>query len=184
MKSLLGTLILSLFLLLNGFTQPFNFSNYSINDGLSQSVANCIFQDSNGYMWIGTQNGLNRFNGESFDIFSHDPINSNSISNNWIYSISEDSDGNLWIGTKGGLNKYQSKQNKFERIDYQTNFTHDVERYCYDIICLSNGNMVTNTPPVISVYDHENKLFTHFQSNLEYDGSIKDVKITMIEDSD
>lgn len=77
------------------------------------------------------------------------PIDSGSISNNWVYAIAEDSDGNLCIGTKGGLNKYVVSQNKFKRIAYQTKYTYDVTRYSYDLICLKNGQILINTPPVI-----------------------------------
>jgi ligand-binding sensor domain-containing protein/signal transduction histidine kinase len=183
MKRLIGILIFSIILLANGYSQQYIFTNYSINNGLSQSVVNCLFQDSKGYIWIGTQNGLNRFNGETFDVYIYNPADSSSISNNWIYAIAEDSDGNLWIGTKGGLNKYLVGENKFKRIVYQTSFTYDITRYSYDLICLSNSQILINTPPLISIYDPKNKSFTHFQNKLEYDGSVKDVKIPILEDA-
>ncbi len=182
MKRLFCILIFSFGLIINGYSQQFAFTNYSINEGLSQSVVNCVFQDSKGFIWIGTQNGLNRFNGEAFDVYIFNPLDSNSISNNWIYCIAEDSSGNLWIGTKGGLNKYLVKENHFQRITYQTNFSHDVTQYFYDIICLKNGNVLINTPPVISIYNPETDSFNHFQSELEYDGAVKDVKIPVLED--
>lgn len=184
MKRLLTILFFSFILIFNGYSQYYVFTNYSINNGLSQSVVNCQFQDSKGFIWIGTQNGLNRFNGETFDVYSYNPADSCSISNNWIYSIAEDSEGNLWICTKGGLNKYLVGQNKFKRIAYQTGFTYDVTQYCYDNICLKNGTILINTPPVLSVYDPDKKSFSHFQSKLKYDGAVKDVKIPMLEDSD
>ena len=166
MKKLFSILVISFLLLSNGYSQYYIFTNYSINNGLSQSVANCLFQDSRGYLWIGTQNGLNRFNGETFDVYSYNPVDSGSISNNWVYAITEDSDGNLWIGTKGGLNKYLVRQNKFKRISYKTNYPFDITQYCYDIIRLRDGRLLINTPPVLSVYDPEKKVFTHFRSNL------------------
>lgn len=184
MKRLISILVFSYILLTNGYAQQYIFTNYSINNGLSQSVVNCIFQDSKGYIWIGTQNGLNRFNGETFDVYSYDPVDSGSISNNWVYAIAEDTSGNLWVGTKGGLNKYVVSQNKFKRIAYQTKYTYDVTRYSYDLICLSNGQIIINTPPVISIYDPKKESFTHFQNKLEYDGSVKDVKIPVLEDAD
>jgi len=183
-KRLIIILVFSFILFINGYSQQYIFTNYSINNGLSQSVVNCIFQDSKGYIWIGTQNGLNRFNGETFDVYTYNPADSGSISYNWIYSITEDTDGNLWIGTKGGLNQYLAKQNKFKRISYQTSFSYDVARYCYDVIRLSNGQILINTPPLISVFDPEKESFTHFQSKLEYDGAVKDVKIPILEDVD
>ena len=70
--------------------QQYIFSHYSVDNGLSQSVIKCIFQDSKGYIWFGTQQGLNKFNGYSFDNYLNNPADSNSISDNWIYSITED----------------------------------------------------------------------------------------------
>ena len=136
MKKLLIIIFFSFTFTNSGFTQQYIFTNYSINEGLSQSVVNCIFQDSRGYIWIGTQNGLNRFNGETFDVYSYNPADTSSISNNWIYNITEDTNGNLWIGTKGGLNIYRENNNNFKRVVYQTGFEHDVTQYFYDIICL------------------------------------------------
>jgi ligand-binding sensor domain-containing protein/signal transduction histidine kinase len=184
MKRLLFIIFFNSNFVYSGFSQQYIFNNYSINEGLSQSVVNCVFQDSKGYIWFGTQNGLNRFNGETFDVYSYNPADSNSISNNWIYNIAEDKEGNLWVGTKGGLNKYSASKNSFERIDYQTGFEYDITQYFYDIICLKNGNMLINTPPLISFYDTEKDSFTHFNSKLEYDGSVKDVKIPMLEDDE
>ena len=184
MKRFITILVFSHILILNGYSQQYIFTNYSINNGLSQSVVNCVFQDSKGYIWIGTQNGLNRFNGETFDVYSYNPADSNSISNNWIYAIAEDTDGNLWIGTKGGLNKFLTTQNKFERMVWQSGFKTDVTQYIYDILCLTNGKILINTPPVISVYDSGNNEFTHFQSKLNYDGAVKDIKIPVLEDVD
>jgi len=90
------------------------FNNLSIKDGLSQSSPNCIFQDSRGLMWIGTEDGLNKYDGYSFIVYKPDQKNPFSISNSRILSIAEDQSGNLWIGTNGGgLNKYDRKSDRF-----------------------------------------------------------------------
>jgi len=184
MKQISGILFFLIILAGQVYSQQYNFANYSINEGLSQSVVNCLFQDSKGYIWIGTQNGLNRFNGKSFDVYNYNPMDTNSISNNWIYAIAEDHNGNLWVGTKGGLNKYITNKNKFQQINYETGFEHDVTKYIYDVVCLSNGSIIINTPPVISVYNQEDGSFSHFQTKLEYDRAVNDVKIPVIEDFD
>ncbi|HSO88451.1 MAG TPA: two-component regulator propeller domain-containing protein [Draconibacterium sp.] len=184
MKRIITILFFSFLFQINSFSQEFGFTNYSINEGLSQSVVNCVFQDSKGYIWIGTQNGLNRFNGSTFDVYTTTPADSASISNNWIYAITEDKSGNLWIGTKGGINKYIYDQHIFQRIDYQTGFSQDVTRYSYDVFCNTKGNIIINTPPVISVFNPENESFDHFQSKQEYDGAVKDVKIPVLQDTD
>lgn len=184
MKRLCCFLILGFALIFDLYSQHYTFSNYSINKGLSQSVVNCVFQDSKGYIWLGTQNGLDRFDGREFKLFRFNPADSNSISNNWIYAISEDRENNLWIGTKGGLHKYFRKENRFERIEYETGYSFDVTNYSYDNLCLKNGNILVNTPPVISILDLKENTFSHFTSNLEYDASVKDVKIPVLEDND
>lgn len=184
MKQLAGILIFSLLLVTHVYSQQYNFSNYSINEGLSQSVVNCVFQDSKGYIWMGTQNGLNRFDGENFEVYRFNPSNPNSISSNWIYSISEDKEGDLWVGTKGGLNKYLRSENYFVPFKYQTNFTRDITQHIYDNICLRNGNILINTPPVISIYNNEAGEFAHFHCDSEFDGAVKDTKIPVLEDDD
>jgi len=181
MKQLIGFLFFSLLLMGEVYPQQYGFTNYSISEGLSQSVINCIFQDSKGYIWLGTQNGLDRFDGREFKLFRFNPTDSNSISNNWIYAISEDTEGNLWVGTKGGLHKYFRSENRFERIQYQTGFQSDVTEYSYDNICLENGKILINTPPVLSIYDPVTKNIEHYTTDFPYDASVKDVKIPVLE---
>ena len=172
-------------LLLAGLTsrpQQFFFTNYPIEKGLSQSVVNCVFQDSRGYVWVGTQNGLNRFDGYHFEIYSYNPSDSTSLSNSWIYSIDEDKQGNLWVGTKGGLNQWIRKEKRFRRMKYATGFANDVTDYPYDARVARNGNILVNTPPVLSVFDPKTGSFKHFTNRLPYDGSVKDNRIPLLED--
>ena len=87
---------------------------YGSHEGLSQSVVNCVIQDSKGFIWAGTQDGLNRFDGYSFKIYKPDIEDSTSISHNHIWIIVEDSKKNLWLGTYGGgLNFYDYNNDKF-----------------------------------------------------------------------
>ena len=79
------------------------FTNISIEQGLSQSVVICILQDSQGFLWFGTQDGLNRYDGYEFKIYKNDPDDIQSLSNDWVTSIVEESDGTLWIGTLGAV---------------------------------------------------------------------------------
>ena len=74
-----------------------------------------MIQDSRGFLWFGTQYGLNRFDGYSFKSYLNNPKDSLSISDNFIFSLAEDSKGNLWIGTQNGLDRYDFRKNKFER---------------------------------------------------------------------
>ncbi len=79
------------------------FEHLTVENGLSQNAGLAIFQDSKGYLWVGSQDGLNRYDGYSFKVFKHDPDDPNSISHNSILAITEDKDGYLWIGTWGGF---------------------------------------------------------------------------------
>jgi signal transduction histidine kinase/ligand-binding sensor domain-containing protein len=163
-------------------SQQFFFTSYPIEKGLSQSVVNCVFQDSKGYIWAGTQNGLNRFDGYHFEIFSFDPADTNSISNSWIYSVDEDREGNLWVGTKGGLNQWLRKEKRFRRIKYSTGYPNDVTDYPYDVHVARNGSLLINTPPVLTIYNPSRMSYRHYTGSLAYDGSVKDNRIPLLED--
>jgi len=165
-----------------GNAQQYFFSGYSISDGLSQSVVNCIFQDSKGYIWFGTQNGLNKYNGYTFEIFTSIPNDTNSITNNWINGITEDKEANLWIATKGGLVKYTRKDKSFSRKKYTSPFQVLITDCVYDVKCARNGNIVINMPPVLSVCDPKTMKFRHFISPFAFDGSAKDNNIPLLED--
>ena len=74
----------------------------SLEQGLSQSVIDVIFQDSKGYLWFGTQDGLNRYDGYSFVVYKNEPGNSNTLPGNTITAMAEDHEGKLWVGTLDG----------------------------------------------------------------------------------
>jgi ligand-binding sensor domain-containing protein/serine phosphatase RsbU (regulator of sigma subunit) len=94
---------------------------FGLEEGLSQSAVNCMIQDSSGIIWIGTQDGLNKFDGYNFTTFRHEPFDKNSLSSNYIWDIEEDNDGNLWIATQLGFNKYTKSTGKFQSF-YHNSF--------------------------------------------------------------
>ena len=97
--------------------QNARFEHLTINDGLSQGSIKCILRDHRGFMWFGTQDGLNRYDGYSFKVYRHEIGDSSSISSNNIPCMAEDLNGDLWIGTSNGLNKFDRKQNRFIRFN-------------------------------------------------------------------
>ncbi|MEM7503503.1 MAG: sigma 54-interacting transcriptional regulator [Pseudomonadota bacterium] len=101
-------------------SRSLRFQRLSRDDGLSQSFVYSIAQDRTGYMWFGTQEGLNRFDGHDFLVFANRADQPNSISDESIRTVIEDRDGTIWIGTDaGGLSKYDPAQQSF------TNYLHD-----------------------------------------------------------
>jgi GAF domain-containing protein/ligand-binding sensor domain-containing protein len=110
------------------------FDHYSIEDGLSQSSGKSIFQDSKGYVWIGTEDGLNRFDGYEFKVYRHDPEDPASLGNNYINAILEGPQGVLWLGTYGGgLDRFDTAKGEF------SHYRHNPE----DVNSLSDDQILT-----------------------------------------
>ncbi|WP_128544543.1 hybrid sensor histidine kinase/response regulator [Larkinella soli] len=105
MKNIIGLFIaLHLFPFFRTAAQvaPPHFKHISANEGLSQTNVTCILQDRKGFMWFGTQDGLNRYDGYTFQIFQNDLRNPASLSGNYVMCLFEDRKGRLWVGTDGG----------------------------------------------------------------------------------
>ena len=98
----------------------YRFINYNVSNGLSQNSVHCIFQDRDGLIWVGTQDGLNSFNGKSFKKYRANSLDSTTLSDQFVLSIEEDNNGFLWVGTRNGLNKLNKQTGKFTRY-YLTN---------------------------------------------------------------
>ena len=96
--------------------QDMTFRHLAVEDGLSQNTINCIYQDHYGFMWFGTQDGLNCFNGFGFRVYRNDPEDSATLSHNWIWDVIEDDSLNLWIATWDGLTKYDRSLHTFQRF--------------------------------------------------------------------
>ena len=92
------------------------FYNLTTANGLSSNAATSVIQDKQGFYWIGTLDGLNRFDGNSCKIFQHDENDSNSLSHNHCLSIMQDIEGNIWIATLMGVNRYRIKENEFDHF--------------------------------------------------------------------
>lgn len=116
-------------------SDQYSFNYYSTAQGLSNNSVICTQQDKLGYIWIGTKDGLNRFDGRNFRIYRRNPENQNSISNNYILEIFQDRDSVLWIGTKGGgLCRYDRKTDSFTPFLYNEN---DIQSISHpEVLCI------------------------------------------------
>src|SRR5215212_5787067 len=104
-----------------GGQAPYYFRHYEVEHGLSNNTVLCSVQDKKGFMWFGTIDGLNRFDGYTFKTFRNDPSNKKSIGNNSIFHLYADSDGNLWAGTSKGLFRYDPIEESFTLIPITAN---------------------------------------------------------------
>lgn len=143
-----------------GFLSIAQFNNFKFEyldtvDGLSSSTCLTIFQDSEGYLWFGTIDGLNKYNGYEFEVYKSVLNDSTSISNNRINAIEEDNKGNLWIGTNNGLNFFNRKTNSFIRIDLykQLSLSNNPRKFINDLLFdkLKNTLWVATNNGVIKV---------------------------------
>ena len=98
-----------------------DFSFIGANEGLSENIVNDIVQDKKGFIWLATNDGLNRYDGYRMSHFRYDPSNPNSLTSNVLTALLVDKNGMIWIGTSdGGLNKYNPQNNTFERFQNKT----------------------------------------------------------------
>jgi ligand-binding sensor domain-containing protein/signal transduction histidine kinase len=115
--------------------QPYYFRHYQVEDGLSNNAVVCCLQDSKGFLWFGTKDGLDRFDGYTFKIFRNDPEDSNSIGSNFIHALYADKNNRLWVGTDKGLYSYDEATESFTLLP--TPFIQQVT----DINMDSKGNL-------------------------------------------
>ena len=96
--------------------QPIRFARYSLEEGLSQVTVNSIVQDHRGFLWLGTEDGLNRFDGYEFTVYRREPSDPASLPNNAVWTVAEEADGDLWIATEGGgVAEWDRQSDTFER---------------------------------------------------------------------
>lgn len=142
--------------------EHFYFSNLSLGDGLSQITVTAIHQDKKGFMWFGTRNGLNRYDGYTFDVFLSVPNNPTTISDSHILCIAEDKAGNLWIGTNNGLNYLNLSSNKFKRYYTDPNDDKSLSHNTvYSLYYDDQQNLWVGTESGLDRFNAEEETFEH-----------------------
>lgn len=104
------------------FSQQLYFRHLTIDDGLSQNAVYSILQDRRGFMWFGTKDGLNRYDGRNFVVYQHNPFDSTSISDAFVMKLYEDNRGRIWTGSiSGEINIFHRETDVFQRISLMSN---------------------------------------------------------------
>jgi signal transduction histidine kinase/ligand-binding sensor domain-containing protein/CheY-like chemotaxis protein len=159
------------------------FDHYSLEEGLSQSVVMAILQDSQGFMWFGTQDGLNRFDGYEFTTFSHNSEDPGSLSGDFVSDLLEDQQGLIWIGTNGsGLNSYDPLTGTITR--YQ-NDPDDPDSLSGDIlndlfVDRDDNIWIATTNGGLNKLGPDRQQFIHYNNDPEDDSSISGDNISSI----
>lgn len=131
-------LLLTLFFT-EAFSNEISFRSIDMNSGLSHNSALCLMQARNGFIWIGTRDGLNKFDGKDFTIYKHIFDDSTSLINNQINCLYESSDDKIWVGTANGLNIYDSGLDSFFPVE------------------LMNSNNQVNTGYILNIAETSDK---------------------------
>ena len=168
------------------FAQPqARFDHLGRKDGLSQNSVNCMLKDRDGFMWFGTQDGLNLYDGKKFRVFQNQPGDTASLANNYIVSFCEDDEGFLWVGTMtGGLNSFDKHKEKFrvfKHIDGQNSLS---ENTVWALMSDGKGNVWAGTSKGLNRYNKKSGKFTVFNHNPSYTNSIAaDMVVSLFKDS-
>jgi signal transduction histidine kinase/ligand-binding sensor domain-containing protein/CheY-like chemotaxis protein len=154
----------------------------SLEQGLSQSSVYCILQDSNGFLWFATEEGLNRYDGYNFKVYKRDPGNPNSLADDWIWTMIEHPDGVLWLGTNGGgLHKFDLEKETF--IHYQTipgNPQSLSNNIVYSICVSHEGMLWVGTANGLNRFEPIGETFKQYRADPKNHGSLTHNEVRMI----
>lgn len=160
--------------------EDYKFEKFSTDEGLSQNTVYSIIQDSKGFLWICTQQGLNKFNGYSFIIYKNNPFSENSLPNNYVYSSFRDSDGELWFGfLNGNFASYDERNNCFKNFQIPIDEVHSKAKNL--ILSISEANEknlnIASRDSGLMVYDKiKNNFLPEDKNILNSDYNISDLE--------
>lgn len=140
--------------------KQYYFKRFDISNGLSQNTVSTIIQDRDGFMWFGTKDGLNRYDGVSFKVFK---MENNGLGNNFITALYEDSNGNIWIGTDSGLFIYYTIEGLIKPFILKSNIGSSIQRSVIDIVSDNkDGVWIAVNEQGIFYYNSKNETLTNY----------------------
>lgn len=149
------------------FSQYIKFQKLTVDQGLSQNTVTSIVEDSFGFLWFGTRDGLNRYDGYTVKVYKYDPADPTSISNNAIRDLFVDREGILWVATEDGLNQFDNKKDQFTRYhndpDILTSLGHNILSVIFED---SAGQLWIGTQGGgLNLFDRQSNQFIKFINN-------------------
>jgi len=158
------------------------FEYLTIEDGLSHNMVYSLLQDRQGFMWFGARYGLNKYDGAKMTVYTYDPDNPNSISNNYAWNLFEDNMGTLWICTwGGGLNKFDPVSETFTRYQHDENNPNSLSNdNVWSIYQDSTGLLWVATEGGLNQFDPVTETFIHHQHDPKKPNSLSHNTVTLI----
>ncbi|MBS1598252.1 MAG: hypothetical protein JST75_08500 [Bacteroidetes bacterium] len=175
---LLYTIIFSAVLFQSVLAQKFNpyynFKQLNEENGLAQNIVYHFLQDSRGYMWVGTRNGISLFDGVRTVNLLHDDQNKKSISGNFITRILEDADHTIWVGTNAGIDFYDIKENSFHHFSIEKPDGQYQDTYCVLLGFINKYELwfIETESKTIKIFNTKTKKFKQVCSTDAVDGTI------------
>jgi len=174
-------LLLSISLSIHAYRKDLIFDYLGVKEGLSQGTVWCILKDHKGYIWFGTVDGLNRYDGLSFMVFHHDVDDPKSLSSSSVNYLFEDRERNLWIATDKGLNRMETGVSRFRRFqhnpkDPQSLISDSVQAISQD----TRGNIWVGTDLGLDCLTPGSDRFIHYRPDAADPGAIADRSIRFV----
>src|SRR5438128_6286194 len=171
-----GLLIISV--TARGQQKNLKFERLDINNGLSQNNVLCTLQDSRGFMWFGTRDGLNKYDGYKFTVYKNDPKNLHSLGNNFVRAIRENKNGDLWIATSGGLCLYNRLKDDFTVYKYDPKNSSSISSdFVTSILEDVGGKIWVGTEGGLNMLDQQTNKFVHYLPKINDSTSLSDTYV-------
>ncbi len=161
------------------------YSYLTMKQGLSKNAITCLFQDRTGYMWIGTIDGLNKYDGYTMTVYKRDKNNAASLTNNYIRTIAEDKDGRIWVGTSNGLDRLDPITESFTHYAAVDSLPFSLSgNSVWTTYADRAGRMWVGTDMGLNLYDPDKDRFFHYKKEpLNPNSLCNDEVFTIFEDS-
>jgi ligand-binding sensor domain-containing protein/signal transduction histidine kinase len=156
------------------------FEHLGLEQGLPQETVKTVLQDHAGFMWFGTQGGLNRYDGYRIRVFRHDPGDPASLPDNYVQSSYEDHDGRLWFGTRGGLARYDEAAQKFVRYPFMSGSERVARNHAVAAIVGDAGGLWIGTGEGLIRLDPASGRFRTMRHDAQDPASLRDDRVTAL----